>query len=513
MDNFSDIGVNSPERDLFQVMAPEPPFLDLLPSGQCAFLSSERRWYYATILYFLFLRRQAHEVEKYHNDIYDAVQVRLEEEGPYSQQAFRADMEQLLIWGNVERRIEPKRLQHIADRRVQKFLYRLSDHTRAFLESLSLLKSVESLNAVSLDQDHLLDLQELVEKIGLCLGTGDRLSESELRRLGRNIAELDNRCRLISNEISDFGAKIATFNIEPFQLETLPDIIDRLARYVDQYLQRVANLTPPVYSALSRWNSQQGLAVLRRAREAMKAHAENNPLAGALAEQDDPAEQMLARLIPFFAPEGIFQLLCVRVNEQVRILISRIRQYLDDIRHRNIRIRVLRRRVHECITAPDSAFPEIRSFIRELMSTGQLVNDAGNGTPDDRVPPPRPNYWRRRATRPAFVNSAIIAKTGSAEASRELEKAKARRLRDFMRLKAYAHGQRGPVHFFSLKDMDDIRNYMDSVKFYKIGRKHGIHLGYSLKQPDKNAPQAEFKNIKWYFSSPDYIVDFQENIK
>ena len=107
MDNLNDIGVNSPQRDLFQVMAPEPPFLDLLPSGQCAFLSSERRWYYATILYFLFLRRQAHEVEKYHNDIYDAVQVRLEEEGPYSQQAFRADMEQLLIWGNVERRIEP----------------------------------------------------------------------------------------------------------------------------------------------------------------------------------------------------------------------------------------------------------------------------------------------------------------------------------------------------------------------------------------------------------------------
>ena len=54
----------------------------------------------------------------------------------------------------------------------------------------------------------------------MCLGSGDKLSETELRRLARNIGELDNRCRLISNEISDFGARIATFNIEPFQLET-----------------------------------------------------------------------------------------------------------------------------------------------------------------------------------------------------------------------------------------------------------------------------------------------------
>ena len=80
-----------------------------------------------------------------------------------------------------------------------------------------------------------------------------------------------------------------------------------------------------------------------------------------------------------------------------------------------------------------------------------------------------------------------------------------------MLLKAYPMGQRGPIHLFSLKNMDDIRNYMDSVKFYKIGRKHGIRLGYTLKQPDKNAPQAEFKGGKWYFSSPDYTVDFQEN--
>lgn len=501
----------APQPDLFQAVAPEPPFLDLLPASHCAFLSSERRWYYATILYYLFLRRQAHEVEKYHNDIYDAVQSLLETAGPYSQQTFRADMEQLMLWGNVERRIEPKRLQHIADRRVQKFLYRLTDHTRALLESLSLVRSVENLNAVTLDQDHLLDLQELVEKIGLCLSRGENLSEAELRRLARNISELDNRCRLVANEISDFGARIATFNIEPFQLETLPQIIDRLARYVDQYLQRVANLTPPVYSALSRWNSQQGLAILRNAREAMRLHAENNPLAGALAEQDDPIEQMLARLIPFFAPEGVFQLLCLRVNEQVRILISRIRQYLDDIRHRNIRIRILRRRANECIGAPNEALPEIKAFIRELFSVGQIINDMGGGTPEDRVPPPRPNYWRRRATRPPFRNAAIIAKTGSAQASRELEKAKAKRLRDFMLLKAYPMGQRGPIHLFSLKNMDDIRNYMDSVKFYKIGRKHGIRLGYTLKQPDKNDPQAEFKGGKWYFSSPDYTVDFQEN--
>ena len=512
METFNDFITPSPQRELFEVRAQEPPFLDLLPLGQCAFLSSERRWYYATILYFLFLRRQAHEVEKYHNDIYDAVQSQLEAAGPYSQQAFRADMEQLLVWGNIERRIEPKRLQHIADRRMQKFLYRLTDHTRALLEGLSLIKSVERLNAVSLDQDHLLDVRELVEKIGLCLSNTNS-DETELRRLARWISELDNRCRMISNEISDFGARIATFNVEPFSLESLPDIIDRLARYVDQYLERVANLTPPIYSALSRWNSAQGLLILRKAREAIRTHREDNPLADAVVALEDPAEQMLGRLIPFFAPDGIFQTLCTGINEQVRILISRLRQYLDDIRHRNIRIRVLRRRAHECITAPKEALPEIRAFLRELIGAAQLRGDIGGGTPEDRVPPPRPTYWRRRTLRPPFRNAALLMKKGAPEATRELEKAKARRLCDFMRLKAYPNGQRGEISLFTLKDVNEVRSYMDAVKFCKIGRKHGLRLGYTLKTPGKETPQAVFRGGKWYFTSPDYVVDFQETGK
>ena len=121
---------------------------------------------YTTILYFLFLRRQAHEIEKYHNDVYDAVQPTIEEAlaCDYSMAAFRADMDQLVWWGNLDRRLEPYRLSKISDRRLQKFLYRLSDGTRCLMDGLMVLRPPHELDRVLLDQDHLLDVEEAIER-------------------------------------------------------------------------------------------------------------------------------------------------------------------------------------------------------------------------------------------------------------------------------------------------------------------------------------------------------------
>jgi hypothetical protein len=503
-------GFLTPQPELFRELAPAPPFLAHVSVQQYSFLSTERRDIYATILYFLYLRRQAHEIEKYHNDIFDAVQPRIEEytDADYSLGMFRTDMDQLVAWGNLERRLEPYRLQRISDRRLQKFLYRLSDETRCLLDSLITLRHPHDLNRVLLDQDHLIDIEEYMERADKIKENGSQQNEEQLRRLARCFVEIDKKCLLISNEITEFGARIATFNTSPFQLETLPEIIDWLDRYVDQYLQRVAKLGPVLYHKLRMWESGAERLLLENAHEATRAHFLANPLSGPWADQLRTTDEVMADIVPFFSPEGTFAELCQRVNEQVRVLVRKIRQYLEDIRRRNIRIQALRKRTREVMHGTNLPLDELRTWIEELYGSGHQFSDLAGGTPSRRAAPPRPTYWRRRVARPPFQGSYLERKKGTLELKRELEKAKIARFGEFINSKLLHGDESHRISEVTLASPMDVRTYLDSVKSYVIGRKlERRRLPFRLIRPEHESCPVEFSGDKWKFSSPDYRIE------
>jgi hypothetical protein len=59
------------------------------------------------------------------------------EPGIYDPDTFRTDISQLEDWGNLApRRLEPRRIETLADRHLRKFLCRLDDETAAVLEFL-----------------------------------------------------------------------------------------------------------------------------------------------------------------------------------------------------------------------------------------------------------------------------------------------------------------------------------------------------------------------------------------
>ena len=510
-----------PQLELFRELAPHPTFINCVSASQFAFLSAERRRVYATILYFLHLRRQAHQIEKYHNDVYDAVQPSVEEtlQEDYTAQAFRADMDQLVAWRNIERRLEPYRLQHIADRRLQKFLYRLSDETRCLLDSLATLRPPQEFDRLLLDQDHLFDVEDYLARVERMRDAKGEKDEDTLRRLARCFVEIDTRCRRIATEITEFGARIATFNTSPFQLESLAEIIDWLERYVDQYLQRVAKVSPTLYHRLRTWDYGTARQLLEQAERATREHLAANPLAGHWVDQLRKTEEILGDIVPFFAPEGLFAELCQRVNEQVRSLVRKIRQHLDDIRRRNIRMQALRRRAREVIHGRDSEIEAVRAWLNELISSGHQRNDAAGGTPRRRVAPPRPTYYRRRMARPAFLGNLLEPKTGTAELARELEREKLQRLTLFV-TDAMLDGEPSrPVRALPLATPQDVRSYLDAVKTYFIGRrKLREQLGYAVVLPGEKQlalsgaeqPSAEFRGEGWRFVSPNYRIEARQ---
>ena len=500
----------SPQPELFREIAPVPDFISYVSRAQCAFLSAERSEIYSTILFFLFTRRRAHEIEKYHNDIYDAVQPTVEETTgeDYPLSAFRADMEQLVAWGNLERRLEPYRMQRISDRRLQKFLYKLSDSTRSLLDSLSAMLAPHELDKIKLDQDNLYDIEELLNRVEE-IRESKHTDEYNLRRIARCFAEINEKCTLIATEITEFGARIATFNSSPFQLETLPEIIDWLDRYVDQYLQRVAKHGPELYHRIRAWNSGEARELLDMAFMATRQHYLSNPFAQPWIDKVQSTRELLSDIVPFFAPEGLFSELCQRVNEQVRALVRKIRQHLDDIRRRNIRIKALRARTKEVMHCDDDSLEQVRAWLKELIGSAHQINDRNGGTPSRRVAPPRPTYWRKRLPRPAFRSSVLRKNTGSLELKRELEKSKIARLGQFVNSKLLKGAKEKTVAEIKLEEAVDVRSYLDAVKAYVLGRRREkTRLPYKLLPPDsREKPRAEFDGKQWKFISPNYKVE------
>ena len=497
----------SSQSELFRVLAPIPDFIGHVSRVQYSFLSTERSEIYAIILNFLFLRRRAHEIEKYHNDIYDAVQSTIEEltGSDYTLSIFRADMEQLVSWNNLERRLEPYRMQRISDRRLQKFLYKLSDGTRSLLDSLDSLVAPHELDIIILDQDNLYDIEELLSRVEE-IRSSKLTDEYNLRRVARCFADINDKCMSIATEITEFGARIAAFNSSPFQLESLPEIIDWLDRYVDQYLQRVAKHGPELYHRIRAWNIGSSRELLDMAFMATREHYLSNPFAQPWVDKMQSTRELLADTVPFFAPEGLFTELCQRVNEQVRALVRKIRQHLDDIRRRNIRIKALRAKTREVMLCDDDSIEQIRAWMKELISSAHQINDRNVGTPSRRVAPPRPTYWRKRLTRPAFKSSILKPNTGSLDVKRELEKSKIARLGKFINGTLLEGKKEKNISEIQLEEPTDVRAYLDAVKIFVLGRKREkIRLPYKLNPPKspENA-RAEFDGKKWKFVSPNY---------
>ncbi len=498
-----------PQPELFRELAPVPNFLSYISTSCCNFLSAERREIYATILFFLAARRKAHEIEKYHNDIYDAVQPTIEEitSSDYTLSTFRADIEQLVSWGNVDVRLEPYRLQTISDRRLQKYLYRISEGTRTLCESLEQMRPPEDIDRVMLDQDHLIEITEYIERAEKLRMRGIHDDDEMLRRVSRCFVQIDEKCRLIATEITEFGARIATFNTSPFHLSALPEIIDWLDRYVDHYLQRVAKESPGLYHRLREWSHGDSRVLLERAHEATRAHFLSNPLSGPWSEQLRSADMILNDVVPFFAPEGQFAELCQRVNEQVRALVRKIRQYVDDIRQRNIRVKALRRRTSDIMHREEAQLEEVRSWLNELIGSGHYREDAGKGTPSRRASPPRPTYWRSRVARPPFRGAALKKEKWTLKAKRELEKARLARLSRFVTGGLLRGENAADMRDVTLEQPAAVRDYLDALKAYFIGRhSERKRLEYTIERPLERSAKVEFTKEEWQFSTPDYRI-------
>ncbi len=95
------------------------------------------------------------------------------EPGIYDPDTFRADIAQLEDWGNLApRRLEPRRIETLADRHLRKFLCRLDDETAAVLE---FLEGRSRLDAAALSGHGSHFLRDAADRLNEALRLAERL--------------------------------------------------------------------------------------------------------------------------------------------------------------------------------------------------------------------------------------------------------------------------------------------------------------------------------------------------
>lgn len=472
----------------------------LIGAGEAfRWISEGRRLAYAAILYYLWRRRMAHEIEVYHDDLLDEMRAGVGAVlGPgYDALQFRSDVEQLQRWGNLSERVEPQRIRSLADRTRSKLLLRLSPDTSAFLQFLR--DRAEPLplgvrhQGANLLEDLLGNLKEALRGLrqGLQLLQGDRtapeLEELEERclRASHLLYEADHKAERIAEELVQFGEELARFVAEPFRVESLNELGGWLERYLERYLTVLEEKGRSIRRVLGSIAKPALAPVLAEAERLEYARLADTPLALAGGLRLRGAADVLAGLRRFFDEHEGLSELCRRINRRTRGAIRRIQRHVEAVRLRNVRTEAIRARTAELFALPEG--PEgdeaALEFIEGLVAPVNARSDARPGSPEKRAASPRPAK-RYESLRPAFQGEPLGPKRTTPEGSRELERLRLERLSAFIEERVLQGRPRGRFAEARLDELDHGRLLVRAVAAWMLrGGRARKHLRYVLEDP------------------------------
>jgi hypothetical protein len=512
-------------------LMPDDSFADLhalvaaVPVDKLRFLTAERHRAYAAVLWMLLGHRRSHEIEVYYDDLLiEALDVvpRVEP-GAYTPDAFRGDVKQLEEWGNLApRRLEPRRIETLADRSLQKFLCRLDDETVAILEFLE-GRSRAAAAALSDRGRHLLRdaAERLAEALRLArkiareqaAPDGDAAAQApaagdDLLRLSYLCLEVDRKVADAARELAAFDAALVGFAVSPFRLEALAEVVDRLERYVEDYVTEATARARSLHRTARELRRPALAAVLARAHAHAERHLREDPLfAGSPAALRDVRE-VVGELLPFFAPGGRFETLLERVHGSARDVVRRVHTHVENVRARNIRIETLRDRARDMARLGDGELDEANAWINALFASAHVVTDLRCGTPEERSALPRParRYGGRRF---AQRGAPLAEKRGRPGQSRALERLRLLQLGRFVDEKILQGESRAFLQGAAFSAVEDFRMLLEAVKVHDLraGRARRL-LSYHVVRPENDgaaAGRARFFVTEGHLDAPDLV--------
>jgi len=490
-----------------------------LQGDRLRFLTAERRRAYTTLLWLLLARRRAHQIEILYDDLLAEALALVPgvEPGAYDPDAFRADINQLGDWGNLATRLEPRRIETLADRSLRKYLCRLDDETVPVLEFLE--SRVAGRGVFSDHGRHL--LRDAADRLADALRLSRTIARAKPDAPSRNddllrfcylSREVDRKVDEAARELAAFDAALVAFSISPFRLESLAEVIDRLERYVEDYVAEATERARVLHHAARALLRRSVEPVMAEAERALEKRIEEDIFGGGRRAGYRTTRAIIESVHAFFAPGRQFETLLERVHGAARDVVRRVHSHIESVRARNIRIETLRDRTREMTRLGSADLADANRWINALFASAHLVSDLRKGTPLERAQPPRPAR-RYESQRISYAGGYLTAKTGSPGQARALQRALWLKLGRFVDERILRDQPQAPLRSADLNDFPDFRLLLDAVKAYNLrtGRNRRF-LSYKVEPPRANGsqgPRARFEVPGGTLDAPDLMFSRQ----
>lgn len=448
---------------------------------QFRFLSQESSLAYLAVLIELFRRRQEQEHEVPFDRLLEALADTYERFSlgpPLDATRLREHLDALRDWGNVERRLEPRRIVRIKDRGLERYLFRLADDTAAILLHLENRLSEHREGGLRSARFSLREVDEalaLVASLAEAARSGAASVPTEtgldpatragsaVLRAYRSVSEAGEELLLLDLKLSEATTRVP----DPEAMETLARQIEL---YLERYLEDVETIRRSARERLTRLLAPDTRAFLDAIRAALETEFRSSPMRPS-APPPDPLE-VLQRISVFLDDSGTLDRRRAAVHQRLADLVGHVQ--------RHVRAMVRRSQVRETLRSASrvlfsqghfEAPPDTRhdGLFAALWSSAHVLPDGCPGTAESRAQMPRP----RRAGRPsaerfsgAVVHPGRRAVGGEGRALLELRLTE---LNEFVRARVLRGRRDALASQADIEDFADIRQLLAAVREGLLG--------------------------------------------
>ncbi len=445
-------------------------------------LACEQSPYYIQILYRMLRFRRDHEIEPLNDDIYQAVKTAQEQLAgeEYSPEKFNQQINQLLEWKLISRRIEKERLKGYRDASRNKFRYALEDDTCSFLNWLE-ERMEQDISGSYDDTRNLLDdvlarLRGVIrELIRIDCDYCDEDALTRIRMLVYHFEQIDDLSARISRRLIGLNARLSAFLVSHYSIEEATKIIAELEFYLKTYLRQLNESREDILSAIEELSSGERLKQLRFCRKTMLEEQKRTSLLLRSGGTIETPETQLRRMSSFYENEGQLDRLCHRINDSAMKVWGKMSAHLRELERKNTRLENLRCRLEEIAELPENAVPE--SFLLELLAPAHMVGDKQYWDEFEKADPPQPR--RETGSMRTQPRSFLGAKSDKGKPVQSLEESRLEMLRGWINL-ACRFNDRGEADIARM----EISAVEDFMRVLELGRRGILTEGKTLRKLD-----------------------------
>jgi hypothetical protein len=468
--------------------------------------AGERQKPYMLILACLYHERLEHQSQIFHDSLFSKLAETVEKvTGFYTDAQFRSDVDQLVEWGNIIRKIEGRRVRSLTDNSLRRNLMMISEQTFQLMRFLFQQLKPRQTKTVARGFMLLQDLRTILDQFEVILEaffSGDR-SQEKIQRACHLIDIIDAKVEDTVSELTGLADQLHSFleANDEFHSEDYDRLIFQLEAYNQGYLSQLMQEVDRLFLRLS---DIERHPCLDEFLTDIDGFLEQNSSSG-----KGEVRRKFNSLIVFFNPEsGKLDFYNQRVQRELGESIRRIRNYLKIKRERSLRIQEIRARRIELLQVCDEVATD---WIQKLYSSVAVPLLDSDATPEDRQPTPLPRKRSDRNKQAWAARPLEVDKKLTVEQNRELEKRKIELINQFFAEKVLKGRKDAPLKEAELVTTADFKTLLHGIKLakFKKGRISDL-LKFSVGQAVE-AGQANFSGDDSEFTCPDHQIRKTDN--